>query len=70
MYKTEKDVKRFNFTVDDDLEEYKEILNDPLCSIIEERKVTHTETHFNDGKPAGTTKIDYMVITWEKRTLL
>lgn len=70
MYNTKKTTKKFRTDNLEDMQEYDEILNDPLCSIISERKEKVNETTFNEeGRPDFSRDEIILVVTWEEKFL-
>lgn len=71
MYLTKKETKKFNTEVAEDLREYDEILNDPLCTIISEHKEKLNETDYDEetGKPIRSVDKIVLVVTWEEKYL-
>ena len=70
MYKVKRETKKFNTDRPEELEEYDMILNNPLCSIISERREKISESDI-DMDAKITTKREYviLVVTWEEREL-
>ena len=70
MYRKERHVKELDLSDDQDKALYQEVLNNPLCSILEERKLKKTDRSFgDDGQIESSNMVEMLVITWEERTL-
>jgi hypothetical protein len=70
MYTLETHTKKFNTDLPEDMAEYDEILNDPLCSIISEKREKLVEKNFDDeGKLSNITERLIMVVTWTRKML-
>ena len=67
MYRVTTHTRRFEMSSNDDLADYSEIVNNPLKTVVEERKFTETEKDFDDGKLAGVRSTEYMVVTWQEK---
>jgi len=71
VYKNVRKTKKFNTDNIRDLEEYDEILNNPLCSIISERREKLTTKIMDDeGKMIGQNDKMILVVTWDEKILL
>jgi len=52
------------------MEEYDEVLNDPLCTIIDEETIKESEREYQDeGQMIQTDEI-VKLVTWEEKQLL
>lgn len=69
MYNIVRDTKKFNTDDERDMERYNEILNNPLCSIIHERKEKLREEQYDEGKLMSSSEAVYLVVTWDKKEL-
>jgi len=70
VYRKERHVKELDLSDDQDKALYQEVLNNPLCSILEERKLKKTDRSFgDDGQIESSNMVEMLVITWEERTL-
>lgn len=71
MYKKTKKTIRIELTNDDDLANYDEIINNPLCKVLREIKETRTVTEYSGGEDGSTTtmKFPILIVTYEEREL-
>lgn len=71
MYFTRTRTEKFHTDNSEDMEEYDKILNDPLCTVMAERKEKLNETEFdeNTGKPSRSVDEIVLVVTWEEKYL-
>lgn len=71
MFKTEHHTEKFDTESTEDLKKYDAILDNPLCSILEERK-EKLETKFtnDDGDIIGSESKIILVVTWSEKILL
>lgn len=69
LYNIKRRVQKFDTDEQDDMNEYEEILNNPLCSIISsyKEKLTTKETDSDGNSTEDSTVI--MVVTWEEKKL-
>lgn len=71
MYDTRRETKKFNTDASEDIAEYDAILNNPLCSILNERKEKLREEVFDgEGNLVRANEHIVLVVTWEEKTLL
>lgn len=71
MFEVKVRVKKLNLDNDKDIEIYEKILNDPLCTIIEERNEKLTEKIFDGkGKISNLTETFTRIVKWEEKTLI
>ena len=72
MYNTIKTTRKFDTETSEDLREYDEILNDPLCKIISERK-EKLRDETRDPESGNITSVNervILVVTWEEKKLI
>lgn len=70
MYNTRRHTRKFDTDTAEDMKEYEDVLNDPLCSILAEvREKLNTTTYGDDGKPIHSEDRLIMVVTWEEKYL-
>lgn len=70
MYNTRRETRKFNTDRAEDLREYDKILNNPLCTIINERKEKLNLTTFSEeGRPESSEDNVVLVVTWEEKFL-
>lgn len=69
MYNIVRHAKKFNTDADKEMEEYEQILNNPLCSIISEKNEKLTTKHFEDGVPTYQDDKLVKMVTWEEKVL-
>lgn len=70
MYNTKSETRKFHTDSPEDMKDYDDILNDPLCSIIAERKEKLNTTEFDErGKPSSSSDEVILVVTWETKSL-
>jgi hypothetical protein len=49
--------------------DYDGILNNPLCSIIVERKEKLRDEQYDEGKLMSSSETVYLVVTWDEKEL-
>lgn len=70
LYNITRRVKKFDTDEPNDIEEYEDILNNPLCSIVESHREKLKTKEFDlDGNLLSETEQFIMVVTWEVRSL-
>lgn len=70
MYSTKHKTKKFDTDDEDELEEYDEILNNPLCTIVSERKEKlKMEDYDNEGNMIHMEEHIILVVTWDEKIL-
>ncbi len=72
MYSIRRNFKKFNTDDAEDLVEYVDILNDPLCTIITERiEKVREETYDGDtGMRTSSKEEIWKLVTWDEKVLL
>ena len=71
MYKRVSHTKKFNTDVADELKEYDEILNDPLSTIISERREKLSLREYDaDTKASISDDKMILVVSWERKELI
>jgi hypothetical protein len=72
MYSVSRSFKKFNIDNSEDVSEYEEILNDPLCTIITERiEKVREETYDGDTGMRTSSKEElWKLVTWDEKILL
>jgi len=72
MYRTVRKTQKFNTDNSRDLAEYDQILNNPLCTVISERREKLSQMEYNEetGKPVSRDEHVILVVTWEEKTLV
>ena len=70
MYKTVHETRKFNTDDEDDLKNYDAVLNDPLCTVVSERKEKLETCAFDEGKIVSSEEHIILVVTWSKKVLL
>lgn len=69
MYNIRRHTQKFDTDSPTDMTEYDNILNDPLCSIIVERKEKLREEHYDEGKLMSSSETILLVVTWDEKEL-
>jgi hypothetical protein len=69
MYNIERHTRKFNTDDNADLSEYERILNDPLCTVIVERKEKITEKQGTSDGMMNQQEYVIMVVTWDEKVL-
>jgi len=70
MYNVRRKTQKFDTDRTEDLNEYNDIINDPLCSVIAEKKEKLREEHYDDeGKPMSFSEKIILVVTWDEKVL-
>ncbi len=70
MYNTKHKTKKFNTDDEADLTEYDKILNDPLCTILSEKKEKlKLEEYDNEGNMIHMEEKIILVVTWDQKVL-
>ena len=71
MYSKVRHTERFDTDKENDLKSYDEVLNNPLCTIIDRRQEKIREEHKDDeGNTVFIKERIVWVVTWEERQLL
>lgn len=70
MYKRTARTERFDMGIEDDRDAYSALLQNPLVTITEERKLTESEKDYEEGKIVSSSHKDFLVISWEEKELL
>jgi hypothetical protein len=71
MYDIRRQTQKFNTDSTEELREYDEILNDPLCTIVKEYKEKISEKKFSEeGNIASIHEYVILVVTWDEKVLL
>lgn len=68
MYNTERHTRKFDIDDQEDMTEYDDIMNDPLCTILIREKIKETETTY-EGESQTKTDSWFYLVTWEERRL-
>lgn len=68
MIHSKKKSRTFNFLLRKDVEAYDEIINNPQCTVLEERTIKETRTE-GDGEEAVRVTIDHIFVTYEEREM-
>ena len=70
MYNVRRKTEKFNTDVSAELQHYNDIINDPLCSVISEKKEKLREEHYDDeGKLMSFSEKIILVVTWDEKVL-
>lgn len=69
MYKMVHETRKFNTDNQEDMRDYDDILNDPLCSIINERQEKLADEEYVEGKLISKIEKVYLVVTWSTKVL-
>ena len=70
MYNTERHTQKFNTDETEEMEQYDEILNNPLCTVIAERKEKLSKKEFNgEGQMSSIDEHVILVVTWDEKVL-
>ena len=70
MFTTQNFTRTFDVNNTEQMYEYDEILNDPMCTIIREVKEKLVDKEFDEGKLASVSERLVMVVTWQEKKLL
>jgi len=71
MFSTKKKTAVFDLNTKKDLEQYDDILNNSLCTVIKEHKEKMADKEFdNEGKMISLKEKIVLVVTWEEKKLL
>jgi hypothetical protein len=72
MYKTQKYVKRFNLSNNDEVSEYEAILNNPNAQILDrvKEKISDRDMDPETGRVISIKDHLELIVTWQERTLL
>ena len=70
MYNVTLKTKKFFTSKTEDLEEYDEILSNPLCSVINSWREKQIDSIYDEGQLVKTETKLVLVVTWETKTLL
>jgi hypothetical protein len=68
MHKMKLRTQTFNMNEPEERKHYEEILNNPLCSIIEKIKEKLKETTF-EGETQHVTERLMFIVTWQEKSL-
>lgn len=70
MYNVRRKTEKFDTDVSAELQRYNDIINDPLCSVISEKKEKLREEHYDDeGKLMSFSEKIILVVTWDEKVL-
>ncbi len=70
MYNVRRKTEKFDTDVSAELQQYNDIINDPLCSVISEKKEKLREEHYDDeGKLMSFSEKIILVVTWDEKVL-
>ena len=70
MYSTKHQTRKFDTDEEDELAAYDEILNNPLCTIVSERKEKlKLEDYDGDGNMIHMEEHIILVVTWDEKIL-
>lgn len=69
MYNIVRRTQKFDTDNQTDMSEYDEILNNPLCSIIVERKEKLRDEQYDEGKLISSSETILLVVTWDEKEL-
>jgi hypothetical protein len=72
VFNTKTQTKKFDTDKQEDLDEYDEILNNPLCTVTQSWKEKLTDKEFDPetGKMCSMNERLILVISWEEQVLL
>jgi len=71
MYETKTFTEQFDMEVTKDREKYSEIINNPMCSVMEKIKEKLTEKAMNDeGEPSYIKERIVLIVTWQEKKLM
>ena len=71
MYSTVKKTARFDTEKKNDLAAYDEVINNPLCTVLEKEKEKIRDEHRDDeGNISFVNERHVWVVTWEEKMLL
>jgi len=72
MYNTRRRTGKFDMDSREDMTEYEDILNNPLCTIISEKLEKVREEEFNEdtGRIARTTETLFKLVVWDEKSLV
>ena len=70
MYDIKKKIKNFKLDAEDEVEEMEEIINNPLCTILNKTIMTLEETEFDKGKPCFKRQTPVCVLEWDEKVML
>lgn len=71
MYRVKRTTRKFDTDLPEDLSEYNEITQNPLCVIVREKWEKLTTTYFDEESGRMTHKSDrlIMIVSWEEREI-
>lgn len=71
MYEITRHTKKFNTDVVEDMADYDEIINNPLCVVLNERKEKLSNKEFDgEGKMISLEEHVILVVTWEEKDIV
>lgn len=70
MYHFEYHTRKFDTEDNQDLQDYDDILNNPLCSVVEKRTEKLTTKEFSEGEVSSQNDRVILVVTWREKKLI
>jgi hypothetical protein len=70
MYSTVKKVEKFDTDKKDDLRRYEQLLNNPLCLVLDNMREKIITSEYNNGKLARTDTRIVFIVTYEKKEVV
>ena len=67
MYNTKHQFKKFDTTTARDMDEYQAILNNPLCTIVDNYREKLSDKVFDEGKLVGINERVILVVEWNEK---
>jgi hypothetical protein len=69
MFTTERGISRFNLEVEDELQAYEDLQNDPMITILDVTKIKLTDKEMlGEGQMTQTDRLIW-VVEWEKKVI-
>lgn len=71
MYDTKTFTEQFDMEITKDRDKYSEIINNPMCTILEKIKEKLTEKAMDsEGEPSYIKERIVLIVTWQERKLM